>query len=394
MDILIITNFCSDFSATDNDRFLYLAKMLSKEHSVEIVTSDFCHEKKSHRNTTAADWSPIKITFLSEPGYKKNICLKRFYSHIKWGKSVKKYLAKRAKPDVIYCAVPSLSGPLAAAKYCEKNNVKFVIDVQDLWPEAFKMVLNIPVVSKILFLPFELLANGIYKRADEVCAVSDTYVQRALKPNKKCNSGHSVFLGTDLSKFDKNSEGEPALGKAEGEIWLAYCGTLGSSYDLTTAFDALERIKNDKLKFVVMGDGPKIDDFKEYASSRNLNVHFTGRIPYDKMCATLSRCDININPISHGAAQSIINKHADYAASGNPVISTQESAEYRALVEGFNMGFNCANGDAEGMAEAIAKLVKDVELREKMGKNARECATQKFDRRNSYGELADAVLKV
>jgi glycosyltransferase involved in cell wall biosynthesis len=112
------------------------------------------------------------------------------------------------------------------------------------------------------------------------------------------------------------------------------------------------------------------------------------------MCATLSRCDININPISHGAAQSIINKHADYAASGNPVISTQESAEYRALVEGFNMGFNCANGDAEGMAEAIAKLVKDVELREKMGKNARECATQKFDRRNSYGELADAVLKV
>ena len=95
MDILIVTNFCSDFSATDNDRFLYLARMLSKEHNVEIVTSDFCHEKKSHRNTAAADWSPIKITFLSEPGYKKNICLKRFYSHIKWGKSLKKYLAKR-----------------------------------------------------------------------------------------------------------------------------------------------------------------------------------------------------------------------------------------------------------------------------------------------------------
>lgn len=393
MDILIITNFCSDFSATDNDRFLYLAKMLSKEHNVEIVTSDFCHEKKSHRNVTAYDWSPIKITFLSEPGYKKNVCIKRFYSHIKWGKSVKKYLSKRAKPDIIYCAVPSLSGPLAAAKYCEKNGVKFVIDVQDLWPEAFKMVLNIPVVSKLLFLPFESLANGIYKRADAICAVSDTYVQRALRSNKKCSSGHSVFLGTDLSKFDNNSEGQAMLEKADDEVWLAYCGTLGSSYDLTTAFDALEKLKNDKLKFVVMGDGPKFEEFKEYASSRSLNVHFTGRIPYDRMCATLSKCDININPISHGAAQSIINKHADYAASGNPVISTQESLEYRNLVESFNMGYNCSNGDSEGMAKAISTLVEDIELRKEMGKNARTCAEQKFDRRNSYGELAEVILE-
>lgn len=393
MDILIVTNFCSDFSATDNDRFLYLARMLSKEHNVEIVTSDFCHEKKSHRNTAAADWSPIKITFLSEPGYKKNICLKRFYSHIKWGKSLKKYLAKREKPDVIYCAVPSLSGPSVAAKYCEKNGVKFVIDVQDLWPEAFKMVFNVPVLSKLIFLPFEALANGIYKRADSVCAVSDTYVERALRSNKKCNSGHSVFLGTDLSNFDRNIEKTVELEKNDDEIWLAYCGTLGSSYDLTTAFDALAKLKNDKIKFIVMGDGPKMQEFKDYSESLGLNVHFTGRIPYDQMCATLAKCDININPISHGAAQSIINKHADYAASGNPVISTQENREYRELVESFNMGYNCSNGDSDGMAKRIAELAKNRELREEMGKNARKCAEQRFDRRNSYGELVSAVLE-
>lgn len=393
MDILIVTNFCSDFSATDNDRFLYLARMLSKEHNVEIVTSDFCHEKKSHRNTAAADWSPIKITFLSEPGYKKNICLKRFYSHIKWGKSLKKYLSKREKPDVIYCAVPSLSGPSVAAKYCEKHGVKFVIDVQDLWPEAFKMVFNVPVLSKLIFLPFEALANGIYKRADSVCAVSDTYVERALRSNKKCNSGHSVFLGTDLSNFDRNIEKAVELEKNDDEIWLAYCGTLGSSYDLTTAFDALAKLKNDKIKFIVMGDGPKMQEFKDYSESLGLNVHFTGRIPYDQMCATLAKCDININPISHGAAQSIINKHADYAASGNPVISTQENREYRELVESFNMGYNCSNGDSDGMAKRIAELAKNRELREEMGKNARKCAEQRFDRRNSYGELVSAVLE-
>lgn len=392
MDILIVTNFCSDFSASDNDRFLYLSKMLSKEHKVEIVTSDFCHEKKSHRNTTAADWSPIKITFLPEPGYKKNVCLKRFYSHIKWGKALKKYFSKRAKPDVVYCAVPSLTGPNALAKYCEKNGIRFIIDVQDLWPEAFRMVFNIPVISKLLFLPFELLANGIYKRADAVCAVSETYVERALRVNKKCAAGHPVFLGTELESFDKNLQNEAELEKPDGEIWLAYCGTLGSSYDLITAFDALAKLKNDKIKFIVMGDGPKLDEFKNYASSLSLNVHFTGRIPYDQMCATLAKCDININPISHSAAQSIINKHADYAASGNPVISTQENREYRELVESFNMGYNCSNGDSDGMAKRIAELEENRELREEMGKNARKCAEEKFDRQNSYGELVSVIL--
>ena len=56
MDILILTNFTSTFSKTDNDRFLYLAKILAKEHEVEIVTSDFCHEKKEYRRKTESKW--------------------------------------------------------------------------------------------------------------------------------------------------------------------------------------------------------------------------------------------------------------------------------------------------------------------------------------------------
>ena len=31
MDIVIISEFCEDFSQTDNDRFFYLAKMLANE---------------------------------------------------------------------------------------------------------------------------------------------------------------------------------------------------------------------------------------------------------------------------------------------------------------------------------------------------------------------------
>ena len=73
MDILIVSHFGSSYSEDDNDRFLYMAKELSKEHEVEIVTSSFCHEKKLHRRKTEANW-PFKVVFIDEPGYSKNVC--------------------------------------------------------------------------------------------------------------------------------------------------------------------------------------------------------------------------------------------------------------------------------------------------------------------------------
>lgn len=395
MDIVIISEFCEDFSRSDNDRFLYIAKMLandSDDNKVEIITSSFRHTTKSHRREPAAEW-PFRITFIEEPGYPQNVCLKRFQSHHVWGKNVRKYLEQRKKPDVVYCAVPSLTGANLAAKYCEKNNIRFVIDVQDLWPEAFHMVVNIPIIGDVGFAPFRVLANGIYKRADAICAVSDTYCQRAARVNKKVKDTTTVFLGTELATFDRYASENPILEKKKGEIWLAYCGTLGSSYDLTCVIDALAELNDKRIRFIVMGDGPKKDEFENYAREKGVKARFVGRLTYNAMCRLLKACDITVNPIAHLAAQSIINKHADYAASGLPVVSTQESKEYRNLVEQYQMGFNCRNNDSTDLAEKIKQLVEDEKMRTQMGRNARKCAEERFDRKTTYHNIVRLIYQ-
>jgi glycosyltransferase involved in cell wall biosynthesis len=387
-DIVIIANFCRDFSETDNGRFMYLCKKLSVDNKVEIITSDFRHSTKKRKKPLKHSW-PFTITFLHEPGYDKNISFKRFYSHYMWGKEVEKYLKKRKKPDVIYSAVPSLTGPLKAAKFCEKNDVRFIIDIQDLWPEAFKLAFNVPVISDIIFAPFNAYVNGIYKRADEICAVSRTYAERAKSVNNKCSDTHVVFLGTELSTFDRYVRENP-VEKPEDELWLGYCGTLGASYDITIAIDALAILNKRGIKtpkFIVLGDGERKAEFEQHAKELSVECLFTGRLPYEEMCGVLASCDIAVNPIMHNAAQSIINKHGDFAASGIPVLNTQECKEYRDLIKEYKMGFNCKNGDAEGLADRLQCLIEDGHLRLKMGKNARRCANEKFDRKNSYLEL-------
>lgn len=390
-DILIITNFASTFSFSDNDRFLYLANMLTDVAKVEIVTSDFCHERKEHRYETENKW-PFQITFLYEPGYRRNVCLKRFYSHLVWGNSIKDYLKTRKKPDVVYCAVPSLSGPAFLADYCRKNKIKFIVDIQDLWPEAFRLILDIPIISPALFSPFSLLANKVYRNADEIVAVSETYVRRALRVNKSVKKGHVVFLGTDIKVFDGYALKEVTIPKQN--LWVGYCGTLGSSYDLTCIFDALDILKHNGARvptLIIMGDGPLKQNFELYAEKKQIDCIFTGRIPYDEMCALISRCDIAVNPIMHGAAQSIINKHADYVASGLPIISTQENEEFRNLIDQYAMGINCSNDPSE-LANAFSKIISDKELRIELGKNARRCAEERFDRRNTYQEIVKLIL--
>lgn len=389
MDVVIIANFCMDFSETDNGRFSYLANLLCEKHEVELITSSFYHITKKHREYI--EEHPYKITLIDEPGYKKNVSVRRFYSHYIWGKNVLKYLKKRRRPDAVYCAVPSLTAPFFIAEYCKENQIKFIIDIQDLWPEAFQMVFHIPVISNIIFLPFKWISNHIYKSADEIVAVSQTYVNRALQVNTKCKTGHSVFLGTDSNTFDKNAKKEVILKKKAGDVWVAYCGTLGKSYDLKCVINALNYLENTRFKLVVMGDGPKKREFEEYAIKKEINSYFTGRLPYDDMCALLSKCDIVVNPIIGTSVASIINKHADYAFCALPIINTQNSMEYKNLIETYDMGYSVEPGDFRTFADKLKELADNEELRTRMGTHARKCAEEKFDRKKTYKDILTII---
>lgn len=398
-DILIIAHFTQVPGEKGNSRFPYLANLLvEKNYSVEIVTSSFSHRNKDQRIVTNEQLNNLKykLTLLYERGYKRNISISRFYSHNVFGDSLKRYLMKRKKPDLIYCAVPSLDSGYVAAKYAQKNNVPFIIDIQDLWPEAFKMIFDLPYISDLIFMPFQKKANYIYNTANSIIAVSETYKHRGLSASKSKKRGLSVYLGTDLDYFDSLAA-ESDIIKPDNEIWLAYIGTLGHSYDLTCVIDALsylqsEGIKN--IKFIVMGDGPLKDKFINYAEKKNINFEFTGRLDYTEMVKILIKCDIAVNPISKGAAASIINKVGDYAAAGLPVLNTQESEEYRNLLESYQAGINCKNNDYMDLARKIRILYNNKNLRKKLGSNNRLLSVEKFDRKITYTAIVKLIQEV
>lgn len=397
MDIVIVAQYMRNLEQLDsgNSRFAYLADMLvSNKNDVEIITSDFFHEEKRHFNDNSIK-RKYDVTLLHEPGYSKNICLQRFRSHSILSKNILKYLKKRKKPDVIYAAVPSLDVADAVAKYCKQNDVKFVVDIQDLWPEAFKMVVNIPIVSDIGFFPMKKKADHIYSAADEIVAVSQTYAERGLSVNAQAK-GKIVYLGTDMERFDSFSENNIDDARIKNDrIKIVYVGTLGASYDLHTVFEAMRLFDQktiDKIQFIIIGDGSQRTTFEKDAG--DLPVVFMGMLPYCDMVAVLTKCDIAVNPIVAGSAGSIINKHADYAAAGLPVVNTQECREYRKLLESYICGINCNVESVQQVARAIEELIENPEKRKNMGANSRRMAEEKFDRAVTYRRIIKVIDEI
>ena len=57
-DIVIIANFCGDLLGERNNRFVYLAELLAKGHAAELITSDFNHGAKRHREAVVNALAP------------------------------------------------------------------------------------------------------------------------------------------------------------------------------------------------------------------------------------------------------------------------------------------------------------------------------------------------
>lgn len=397
--ILIISNYWHFPFEKSSSRYNSIVELLSnhKDFEVELITSNFRHITKSHRNYKKEYFNDYKykVHFIDEPGYKKNVSLNRIKSHKVFANNLKKYLQSINKVDIIYSFCPSLSANNVIAKYCKNNNVKYIIDILDLWPEAFKMAFKLPIISNLLFFPMKHQANYIYKNADFVVAVSNTYVERALTTNKN-KQGLSVYIGIDLKYFDECHK-KNIYNYKDNIIRIAYIGTLGMSYDIKSVIDSIKILNNkgiNNIEFIVMGDGPLLQTFKSYANRKNVNVHFTGSLKYDKMVELLCSCDICVNPIIENSAASIINKVADYAASSLPVINTQNNKEYKELINKYNAGFNCNNGDSKDISEKLENLIKDANLRKSMGKGNRKLAEEVFDRNHTYKEILKVIERI
>lgn len=398
--VWIIAPFSGIRTIGTRNRFKYIANMLHNEGmDVSFFTSNFSHERKEHVSNDIVRKYPYKVHLIHEPGYKRNVSFKRALSHAIFAINLKKVINQLEKPDIVYSAYPTMSAAYIAGKYAKKNDIPFIIDVQDTWPESISAAIDTEkFLVRISMWPFTRFANKIYRMADLVFGVSETYAQRANVKGTKCKDFIPVYIGAELKKFDNAKDNDVEIRKKKNDIWITYIGTLSHSYDIDTAIKAFAKLKeSENIKLNILGSGPDEEKLVKLAKELNVydkNVHFYGFMKYEKMVAFLKKSDIALNALTAGSKGTITNKFGDYVSAGLPILNSCQEKEVIDLINNKELGINYTPGDSYSLKNTIIKMLQDKEVMERFSRNSRLFAEKYFDRKESYRVILDKIKKL
>ena len=383
-------------------RFRFIAQMLAEAgFEVDLITSTFQHWDKTQRDTTRECYQgfPYRIQFVYEPGYKRNLDLARINSHRVLARNLRRFFESRFADnpnayDLIYSEIPPNDMARTCAEVAAAHNIPYVPDVNDLWPEAMRMAVDVPLLSDVAFAPFTRDAKRTYDLIAAAVGTSDEYADQPGKYRADDFRRITVYVGNELAKFDAGAaERADSVEKPDSEFWVIYTGTLGASYDIATLVEAVHVAAqvDPRVRAKILGDGPDRERLEELARNLNAPVDFVGYVPHELMAAYLKASDITVNSLVKSAPQSIVGKIGDYLAAGIPMINTGSSPEFRAKVEADGFGVNVEAEDAEALAAAILELASDDDRRTRMGAIARRIAEEQFDQPTAYKAIVELV---
>lgn len=361
--IALVAPFVSLPGEPQFNRFLYLCYLWSKTYEVTLVTSAFCHSTKRQRDRDNERWRdlPFKLALLDEPGYRSNVSFSRFWSHRVFHQSFQGWLDSQLIAqtggdfpfDIVYSAFPLISTNLTLGKLRSSFKFKFVIDVQDIWPDSIFSALPFLAQADFLISSLRAKAHQAYSYADGLVAVSKTYLDVALSRRRSQVPTHVTYLGSDYQLI----ESIEAQSLGSDKIRLLYIGTLSHSYDMKTVVLGFAKLSAsfDNVELHILGDGP---DRARLEKISGADVFYHGYLPYVEMVAFAKACHIAVNPIVGSAMQSVTNKLSDYVAFGLPILSSQKNWEAMEIVKAQG-GYWFEAGSAESFAIAAKQAITD-----------------------------------
>jgi len=168
----------------------------------------------------------------------------------------------------------------------------------------------------------------------------------------------------------------------------------GIEYLIDAAVDIIIKEKN--VRFLIIGHGRWGEHLPLLVEQKNLAEYFifTGKIPWEKLYIYLNAFDIATAPyskdINSQSGRSSL-KILEYFACKKPVVASKTKVipEVCDLVDK-KLGITVPSENSHALAKAIFNLLKDENLRQKMGKNGRDYVAKE----RSWKEVAISTQKI
>ncbi|PNZ24949.1 putative glycosyl transferase [Staphylococcus petrasii] len=396
---------------TDSDnvrlrRMGNLTRILDHQgHKVIWFSSNFDHYNKKFR--TEEDevknlYDRSKLLLLATKGYKKNVSLERFMHFKAFGQKFKHYANNLNKPDLILCTMSPIEVALNVKEYSVANNVPFIIDIRDLWPEIYYEVtpkISHPLIKLLVNRSKQSLSQVLNGTA-AVTGVTKGFVNYGLKisgltPRKYDIPFHTAYPKFDLDYYKKRFEefwGEYNLNK--DDFIVTFVGNFGKQFDLETLEEAIDKIENSNIKFVLCGTGEKYDYFaNKYKNEKNVII--PGWVGKDEIASLIATSNIGIAPYkdSMNFRLNAPNKFGEYLSASLPILVSVSGIMSELLLEN-RCGYQYKS--SSDLVSLINKYYESKELQQQHARNARDLFEDSFNAEKVYkdfGKYLETVAK-
>lgn len=293
------------------------------------------------------------------------------------------------KPDVVIGPSVPIGTGWAALMIAKMKGAAFVFEVRDVWPIA---LVDDGGLSKSnpIYYAFRYIEKFLYRNSQRISSTLPFIYQHVL--DSGCNPEKIAWIpnGVDFQRFSGFDRYE---GGKNFPLVVMSVGGFGAAHDPITIVRAaaiLQKVGNNKLHFVLVGNGPKRIECQLEATLNNLtNVEFRDsvekfEVPRLQMEADIFIASVIDSPIYRFGIN--LNKMYDYFASARPVIFSGNSrndpiADSRA-------GFSIAPENADAMVDALEKLSEmSGPERVEMGARGRRYVEKEF----GMGKLAERM---
>ncbi len=400
MNIWIFNHYALPPGASGGTRHHTLARYLQDYgHRVVIIASGYNHWRRREEHLAAGEnWRQstvdgVPFIWLRTPAYGGNrsrMWNMAIYGLRAWRGSWLSATGER--PDIILGSTPHLFATLAAQRLACRFRVPFLLEVRDIWPQSLVDLAGLSPRHPVIRL-FAALEGYLYRRADRVLsllpAAAPYLVSRGAAPGK------IVWLpnGTDLAKIPVAADQPPAA-----VFTVVYAGAHGRANDLDMVLAAAGILEaegwGDKIRFLLVGDGPEKARLQRQAAAASLRmVTFRDPVPKDEVFAILQQADaclllLKDSPVFRWGISP--NKLFDYLAASRPVLFGVNTPENP--VEKTGAGLSFAPADPGALAAAVRKMfLMTPEERRQMGMNGRRYLEEHHDMRWLAGRLAEVM---